>query len=185
MKQTIETERLILRNFHLSDAQAMFDHWASDDEATKFLTWQPHQSVDTVIEHLEAILNQDQANGYFHWAIVEKSSNQLIGRIDIIDCNEAIKMKEIGYVLGKKWWHMGYMSEALNAVIAFLFTKTDTNRIEATHDEENRFSGAVMSKAGMLFEGVHQDRSRNNRGIVNQVMYGITKKQYLLRDISG
>ena len=26
--QTIETERLILRRFALSDAQAMFDNWA-------------------------------------------------------------------------------------------------------------------------------------------------------------
>ena len=37
--QLIETERLILRPFTLSDANDMFKNWASDDEVTKYLTW--------------------------------------------------------------------------------------------------------------------------------------------------
>jgi len=36
--QYIETERLVLRRFSVSDAQAMFRNWASDPEVTRYLT---------------------------------------------------------------------------------------------------------------------------------------------------
>ena len=41
----IETDRLILRRFERSDAQAMFENWASDSEVTKLLTWPTHTDV--------------------------------------------------------------------------------------------------------------------------------------------
>ncbi|MCI5861938.1 GNAT family N-acetyltransferase, partial [Bifidobacterium boum] len=34
---TIETKRLLLREFMVEDAEAMFQNWASDKEVTKFL----------------------------------------------------------------------------------------------------------------------------------------------------
>ena len=37
----IETDRLILRKFNISDAQALFNNWTNDVEVTKFLTWSP------------------------------------------------------------------------------------------------------------------------------------------------
>lgn len=50
--QYIETERLILRRFELSDAQAMFDNWANDDEVTKYLTWPAHADMSVTEELL-------------------------------------------------------------------------------------------------------------------------------------
>ena len=44
--QRIETDRLILRRYKIEDADAMYKNWASDSEVTKFLTWQPHSSVE-------------------------------------------------------------------------------------------------------------------------------------------
>ncbi len=40
--QVLRTERLTLRPFRLSDAEAMFRTWANDERVTRFLTWQPH-----------------------------------------------------------------------------------------------------------------------------------------------
>ena len=42
--KTIETERLILRQFTMADAPAMYRNWASDPEVTEFLTWPTHAS---------------------------------------------------------------------------------------------------------------------------------------------
>ena len=42
----IETDRLILRRFESTDADAMFQNWASDPEVTKFLTWPTHPNVE-------------------------------------------------------------------------------------------------------------------------------------------
>ena len=46
MRLTLETERLILRPFREDDAEDMFYGWASDDEVTKYLTWNTHKSID-------------------------------------------------------------------------------------------------------------------------------------------
>ena len=56
--QYIETERLILRRFETSDAQAMFDNWASDDEVTKYLTWPTHADVSVTEKLLEDWVSQ-------------------------------------------------------------------------------------------------------------------------------
>lgn len=42
--QTLKTERLILRRFYVSDAQAMFENWANDERVTRFMSWFPHTS---------------------------------------------------------------------------------------------------------------------------------------------
>ena len=41
---TLETERLILRRFAVTDAEAMFRNWASSEEVARFLTWEPHEN---------------------------------------------------------------------------------------------------------------------------------------------
>ena len=41
----IETDRLILRQFRLSDAEVAFRNWMSDDKVTVFLTWPTHKDV--------------------------------------------------------------------------------------------------------------------------------------------
>ena len=51
--KTIETERLILRQFTVEDSQAMFENWASDDEVTKYLTWPTHTSEEISKSHIK------------------------------------------------------------------------------------------------------------------------------------
>jgi ribosomal-protein-alanine N-acetyltransferase len=62
-------------------------------------------------------------------------------------------MAHIGYCIGRKWWHSGITSEALESVIQFLIEEVGLNRIESRHDPRNPNSGAVMKKCGMKYEG--------------------------------
>ena len=48
----IKTERLVLRPFTVDDAKKMFDNWANDSRVTRFLTWQPHGTVDVTVNLL-------------------------------------------------------------------------------------------------------------------------------------
>ena len=40
----LETERLILRQFTIDDAEYIFKNWANDNEVTKYLTWPSHKN---------------------------------------------------------------------------------------------------------------------------------------------
>ena len=98
-----------------------------------------------------------------------------MGVIDVVGEITETQTKIIGYVLGEKFWNKGYMTEALDAVIAYLFDATAVNRIEATHDIANPGSGKVMEKAGMTFEGILRQAARNNQGVVDIAIYSILR----------
>ena len=47
----LETDRLILRKFELSDAEPMYRNWASDPEVTNYLMWPPHKNIGTTLSN--------------------------------------------------------------------------------------------------------------------------------------
>ena len=170
--QYIETERLILRRFELSDAQAMFDNWASDDEVTKYLTWPTHADVSVTEGILGQWVPQYEKDDYYNWAIVLKEhGSQPIGNINVARWSEDREAPESGYCMGGRWWHQGIMTEALAAVLDFLFDRVGVEQITALHDTNNPHSGGVMRKCGMAFDGVREKAGKNNQGVVDMARY--------------
>jgi ribosomal-protein-alanine N-acetyltransferase len=176
--QRIETERLVLRRFSVDDAEAMYQNWASDSEVTRYLTWATHASCEvsrTVLE--DWVLSYSKPN-YYQWAIVLKEhESDPIGSISAVGMNDDIDMVHIGYCLGKDWWNQGIMSEALKAVIDFFFDQVGANRIESRHDPGNPYSGMVMKKCGMKYEGTLRSSDRNNQGICDACWYALLKSE--------
>lgn len=171
----IETERLVLRPFTMGDAEAMFANWASDPEVTKYLTWPAHGSVEVSKMVLSDWVSHYGEETYYQWAIVVKELGQPIGSISVVSRNDAAELVHIGYCIGKRWWHQGYTSEALKAVMDFFFDEVGVNRVETRHDPNNPNSGKVMRKCGMKFEGTLRQSDWNNQGICDASWYGLLK----------
>ncbi|MCH5304702.1 MAG: GNAT family N-acetyltransferase [Ruminococcus sp.] len=174
----LETERLVLREFKLSDALNMYNNWASNPNVTKFLIWEPYKSVEDVEEYIKTVINEYEKLDKYDWVIVEKSSGQAIGNISVVKINEPTSCMKIGYCLGEKFWHNGIMTEAFMRVIKFLFEEVGCNRIEATHDVSNPNSGKVMEKCGLKYEGTLRQSSVNNQGVYDCVVRSILKSEY-------
>lgn len=172
------SDRLFLRCFELSDADAMFSSWAFDDEVTKYLTWPSHKSVVDTVSVLSSWISCYVRKDYYNWAIGLKESGRIIGNISVVEINEKTDTLQIGYCLGRKYWNHGYMSEALLLVIDFLFSSVKALRLEALHDVENVRSGAVMRRCGMSFEGILRQNGKNNRGIVDCAVYSILRSEW-------
>ena len=49
-----------------------------------------------------------------------------IGSIAVVDHDDKVGKAQIGYCIGRNWWHMGIVSEALMAVMDFLFDEVVT-----------------------------------------------------------
>lgn len=174
--QVLETERLILRRFAVEDAQAMYENWASDQEVTRFLTWPPHKSAEISGKILEDWVAEYDKPDFYQWAIVPKNFGQPIGTISVVDKDDRAQKAHIGYCIGKNWWHQGIMSEALEAVMAFLFDEVGYQRLESRHDPRNPHSGAVMRKCGMKYEGTLRKSDWNNQGICDASWYAALKE---------
>ena len=176
--KTIETPRLILRQFSAGDTQAMYDNWASDPEVTRFLSWPTHGSPEITNLVLSSWIDDYQKKDFYQWAIVPKNnSDRPIGSISVIRMEEQEGCCEIGYCIGRNWWHRGITTEALDAVIAFLFREVDVRRVEARHDPNNPHSGGVMRKCGMTYEGTRLRAAQNNQGVCDVCIYAITKRE--------
>lgn len=174
--QTIETPRLILRRAIREDTDPMFRNWASDPEVTKFLTWPPHANIGVTQTVLECWLAEYEKADYYQWMIVLKEIGEPIGSISVVRQNDAVEEAEIGYCIGSAWWHKGIVSEALAAVIEYLFTEVGMNRIAARHDPNNPHSGGVMRKCGMVYEGTTRASDKNNQGICDAAHYAILRR---------
>lgn len=170
--QIIETQRLILRPFTMEDAEPMFRNWASDDRVTHFLSWPSHRSVADTEPIVAAWAAADEHR--YKWAITLKSNGpEPIGSICVTRHEERTRMAHMGYALGFAWWGQGFMSEALEAVIDYLFDEIGFNRIESCHDIHNHGSGAVMRKCGMLYEGRKRQSHFGNLGLHDVDCYAI------------
>ena len=176
--QRLETDRLVLRRYTRADAAAMYKNWASDSEVTKYLMWPTHTSQEISQSIIEEWISQYSNENYYHWAVILKDNgDEPIGDIAVADMKEDISMAHIGYCIGRAWWHKGITSEALSAVMDFLFDIVDVNRIEARHDPRNPNSGRVMIKCGMKYEGTMRSSDWNNQGICDACYYALLKSE--------
>ena len=181
--QTIATERLTLRRFTIEDAENMYYNWASDPEVTKYLTWQPHKSVEETTEILQQWEEDYSKNDFYQWAIICKDGpDEPIGSISAVEICERTAAVEIGYCIGRNWWNRGIVTEAFRGVIPFFFERVGANRICAQHDPANPGSGRVMIKSGLRYEGTLRQADYSNRGIVDAAVYGILAKEYRPED---
>ena len=151
MNLYIETERLILRQWQISDIKTLInltgqkhiEHWMPDwreyDKHAK--SW-----IEMVLSHYKSNNPMDK---FVSWAITLKKCNKLIGQI-AIGCFDKLGEKElsIGYWLGMEYTNCGYMTEAVNAVTNFAYKKYGYDHIIATIQPENLPSNAVIKKAG-------------------------------------
>ena len=150
--QILQTDRLILRRFVESDAEAMFQNWASSTENLTYVTWDSHSDVEVTRHSIHNWVASYANPNYYKWAIcLKEKPEQVIGDISIVEIHEEDLSCEIGYVLGKNYWGRGVMTEALKAVLGFCFTQAGFQKVRARYVSLNPVSGCVMEKAGMSY----------------------------------
>ncbi|MDL2219705.1 GNAT family N-acetyltransferase [Ruminococcaceae bacterium OttesenSCG-928-O06] len=154
--QPIETQRLLLRRFAQSDAEEVYQNWASDAEVTRYMLWLPHKDMNETRAILRAWEESYAKEGYYHWAIVRKTDGVLMGSLGILWHDGGAdgagrKGYEPGYCLGRAFWGQGYASEALCAALAYFVADTGVDTLQCCHAVANPASGRVMEKAGFCF----------------------------------
>ncbi|MBQ8979235.1 MAG: GNAT family N-acetyltransferase [Oscillospiraceae bacterium] len=179
MLVTLGTRRLKLRPFRVSDAQAMFDGWASDPEVTKFLTWCTHDSAETTRQLLEKWVSEYEKPEKLNFAIELKETGKLIGGIDVvgyIDGPEGTPV--IGYNLSSRHWNKGYMTEACRCVVRYLLDRGYQKvRIDAMIN--NAGSNRVIQKCGGIFQGKEEHHRPLKGDTVEINCYLITNDSFI------
>lgn len=148
--KVIETERLVLRPFCISDLDDFFEY-ASVDGVGEMAGWKHHESKDESREILNIFISEDKT-----FAICLKENGKVIGSLGVEKYGLEDKLtefdgyygREIGYVLSKAYWGKGLMPEAVGAVIDYLFNGIDLDFLTCGYYDFNSQSKRVQEKCG-------------------------------------
>lgn len=175
LAERVETKRLVLRKPLSEDAAGIFQAYAQDREVTRYLVWRPHMAVETTREFIAHCLRLWKSAKAFPYVITRKGDAELLGMIELRpDGHRA----EFGFVLARRFWGQGLMTEAVSAIVAIALAQPSIFRVAATCDVENRASARVLEKAGLSREGllrrniIHPNISPEPR---DSLLYAITR----------
>jgi len=178
--QELITPRLRLRKYVLSDAEDMYKNYAADARVARFLTWEAYTNIEDIRTFLQETMNGYSSNIY-HWAIEIESS--MVGGISVVSLDEKNRSCEIGYCIGYDYWNKGITTEALRAIMAFLFNDVGIHRIMAKHDIDNPASGKVMKNCNMTLEGrLREHYIRHDGTYADSLVYGILRNEFKEND---
>nr|WP_312576046.1 GNAT family N-acetyltransferase [Sedimentibacter sp.] len=149
--QNIETKRFLLRKFNKNDISDIYNNWTSDIEAAKYNAWKVHDSENVTRGYLAEWINLYQKSNYYHWAIADKTTDEVIGSISVSNIKDRKRYCEVGYTVARKHWNQGIATEVLIELINYLTNTVGFVNVRALHDVRNKASGRVMEKSGMVY----------------------------------
>lgn len=160
--QTIRTPRLVLRAPEIKDAEALvrIKSLAMPVEGGR-------KAVASMVEERKHPFN-------FHWVIT--MDNVVIGRVKAWEVSPYNGYVQLGYDVGPDYRNRGYMTEAISAVIRYMLTEADANRVYCSVRESNLASRRVCERVGMTHEGtLRQHYARQDGGYDDVRIYGMIK----------
>lgn len=158
--QTIHTQRLVLRQLREQDAAALFENGSLGSTQQE-----ARELVQNIIKYYK------DADDY-HWGI--EYEGRMIGRIAVCEIAPRDRYMQLAYDIGPSYRNTGFMTEALRAIIAFLFRDVGVHRIYGQCRTHNIASARVMQKAGMIHEGRQRKHYIEADGSYSDVdIYGI------------
>lgn len=174
----IETERTLIRVVEPNDLPDLLEINASD-EVTRYVpykTWVTTADSHAWLERMEKL----QAGGdALQLVIVLRDTGHVVGACLLFAFDETSSRAEIGYVLGRRHWGHGYMHEAIQAVMAFVFEQLGLRRLEATIDPRNSASVKLIERLGFASEGTRRQRVLMKGALVDQSLFGCLREDWL------
>ena len=148
----METERLILRPWRESDAEALYKY-ASDPDVGPRAGWPPHKSVEESLQIIRSVFNTPTM-----WAVELKETGEAIGCVGYLPASVSNlqipdDQCEVGYWIGKPYWGRGICTEALRLVIDYCFNEKNFTVLWGDFFPSNPASGRVMTKCGFIDTG--------------------------------
>lgn len=145
----INTERLLIRRLEKKDAKEFFDYRAMP-EIYRYQSWKPthiNEAEEFIDLNIGVVPNTPDA--WLQLAICLKDG-RLIGDMGIhfLDDDQI----EIGYTLSPDAQGNGYASEAVSAVVSYIFSELKKHRVTASVDPDNVHSIKLLERIGFRKE---------------------------------
>lgn len=174
---TLETARLRLRPFSITDADDLFE-LQSDAFVLRYWDappWTERARAEGFIASC-ARISDEGSGGRF--AIVRRSDLSFIGWCGLTRWNPDYRSARVGYCFDDAAWGHGYATEAARAVLQWAFATLDLNRVQAETDTRNAASARVLEKLGFVREGTLREDCIVNGEVSDSWVYELLRRQW-------
>jgi ribosomal-protein-alanine N-acetyltransferase len=176
----IQTNRLLLRPLQVSDAPALLAIFG-DEKVMRYWSTPAWDSIDIAHELIARDLKAMADGTYIRLGIERTEDHALIGTASLFDLNEQCRRAEIGYGMTSSAWGVGYMHEALSALLSFGFSELKLNRVEADIDPRNLASAKSLERLGFTREGYLRERWIVDGVVSDTALYGLLVSEWKTR----
>ena len=145
----IFTLRLNLQKLRYEEAEEIFYSYASKPEATRFMSWPTHQSINDTRAFLK-YASEGWKSGNDYSFSIRTQSGRFIGSFGVINENGKL---QFGYILSPTQWGNGYATEVCKVMMGILRNQKGISSIQTFTDEENKASAKVLLKSGLIEDG--------------------------------
>ena len=174
----LTTQRLILRRITKQDAPTFF-LYRSSEEVMKYIARPRAKSIDDVLELIQRIDTTIDNNDGINWGITLKETDQLIGSIGFVRMKKENYRAEIGYLLGTDFHRLGYMNEAMQAVLNYGFNKIKLHSVEAIIVPANVASMSILEKNNFIREAHFKEDFYYEGQFLDSMVYSLLAKNYV------
>lgn len=177
--QPIDTARLRLRLFCREDV-VPFHAYRADPTVAKYQGWSDY----TIEEAREFVERQSQqVPGRLgvgaQIAIEQRSSGAMIGDVFLYTPEDEAHRAQIGYTLQPKAQGRGYATEAVRALLHYVFETLEKNRVTAATDAENERSIALLERVGMRREAHFVETVWERGQWCDEFIYAMLRREWL------
>src|SRR5688500_6966706 len=143
---TLETDRLTLRMFREEDLDA-YAAICADPEVMRYLGEGKTLSRAEAWRQMALIIGHWQLRGYGFWAVEERATGALLGRIGFFN-PEGWPGFELGWMLRRASWGKGYATEGARRALAHAFTEMGREHVISLIFPANTASIRVAERLG-------------------------------------
>ena len=178
--QNIDTDRLILRKFKITDAESFLYYRTNPKVALYQSSDWLNYTMDKALEFATRQGNNEPGipGDWFQIAVELKSNGKLIGDCAIHTLQNDPRQVEIGYTISPEYQNMGYAMEAVKALLDYLFKDLNMHRVIAVADVRNSSSVKLMEKLGMRREAHFLKNELDNGEYIDEYSYALLNEEW-------
>ncbi len=183
----IETERLYLRCYQAGDgpwyyvmSQKNRPHLACYESGNAAMTIHTEEDAEIAVRDFAAAWVARRA---FFMGAFRKGTHEFVAQIYIGVINWDLPEFAVGYFADVEHEGQGYVTEATEAALRFVFEHLGAHRVCLECDDTNVRSSQVAERCGMVKEGHTRENKKNPDGKISGTLhYGILRSEFVLRE---
>lgn len=165
---------------YLADLNDLMELWEkSRREKRELVTCRPVWAADSV-EARKLFLRKLEEPGLRFFKIMV--NGRIAGRISLADHNPRNRSAELGFSLLPEFRGQGYMRRALTLLTAYLFEKTDINKVYAQTAGFNRASIRLLERLGFSQDACLREHHEWEGALYPDLIFSLLRADYENRD---